>query len=142
MSRFTETNCRYCNAVLKRQTHHVLTSKLGSFCDRKTCYAKFREKNLSGTNNLAFKNGSAKQGRYIKVYVPWHPKAVSNYRQLHRLLMEFKLGRVLREDEVVHHKDNNPANNHWDNLELMSKSEHSKHHAPEMDKGRKNAKRI
>lgn len=49
----------------------------------------------------------------------------------HRFLMERWLGRKLTSEEVVHHKDGNKQNNSKDNLELMSKSGHAKHHADE-----------
>ena len=47
----------------------------------------------------------------------------------YRYLMEYKLGRFLAADEVVHHKDGNPENNSLDNLEVMKRSEHSKYHS-------------
>ena len=47
---------------------------------------------------------------------------------VHRILMEKILGRKLREDEVVHHKDGIRGNNNIDNLEVMTISEHIKLH--------------
>ena len=47
----------------------------------------------------------------------------------HILVMERHLGRRLRGDEVVHHKDGNRSNNAIDNLELTTRSEHSRKHA-------------
>ena len=38
------------------------------------------------------------------------------------------LGRKLGFNEIVHHKDEDRANNEIENLKLMSRSEHSKHH--------------
>lgn len=38
----------------------------------------------------------------------------------HRHVMEQHLGRYLLPTEVVHHKDENPSNNHIENLELFS----------------------
>ena len=49
----------------------------------------------------------------------------------HRLLMAQHLGRELTADEVVHHKDRNRKNNKLDNLQLMTKVEHSSLHASE-----------
>jgi len=46
----------------------------------------------------------------------------------HRLVMEKKLGRPLRADEVVHHIDHDRFNNDPDNLTVMSHAEHSALH--------------
>ncbi len=50
-------------------------------------------------------------------------------KPLYRILMEKKLGRELTSDEEVHHIDGNHLNNDLANLEVLSKSEHSKKHA-------------
>lgn len=47
----------------------------------------------------------------------------------HREVMEEHIGRELREDEVVHHVDENKLNNQPDNLQIMSREEHSRLHA-------------
>ena len=49
-------------------------------------------------------------------------------KDLHRHLMEQKVGRKLRFNEVVHHKDGNKLNNDIDNLEVISRSRHSRMH--------------
>lgn len=67
---------------------------------------------------------------YVMVPAPQgHPRA--NARGLlpwHQLLMESKLGRVLVEGEVVHHKNHRPEDNSPDNLELMDYADHIRHH--------------
>lgn len=47
-------------------------------------------------------------------------------RQVSRITMGEVIGRELRPNEVVHHRDGNPANNNVGNLQLMSWGEHSK----------------
>lgn len=46
----------------------------------------------------------------------------------HRLLMERWIGRKLRSNEVVHHKDRNTKNNELSNLQLLTNSEHMQLH--------------
>jgi hypothetical protein len=46
----------------------------------------------------------------------------------HRFLMEKYIGRKLTYNEVVHHKDENKSNNLIDNLEIISREEHSRLH--------------
>jgi len=50
----------------------------------------------------------------------------------HRLVAEQKYGRVLGPDDIVHHVDGNKRNNHPDNLQLMTRSEHIAVHRKEM----------
>jgi hypothetical protein len=49
----------------------------------------------------------------------------------YRLVMECFLGRPLDHNEVVHHKDGNHTNDAIENLEVMSMSDHIKHHVAE-----------
>lgn len=46
----------------------------------------------------------------------------------HRRIMRLKIGRPLEENEVVHHKDGNPHNNKPSNLQIMTRSEHTRLH--------------
>lgn len=65
---------------------------------------------------------------YILISNPDHPNASKGYVREHRLLMEQKLGRFLTKDEVVHHVNNNPSDNRIENLEVISRSNHSRDH--------------
>ena len=81
------------------------------------------------------------KGEYKYAVVPEHPKATkNNYVLLHRIVMENYLGRLLEDNEIVHHKDHNKKNNSIDNLELMNKEVHAYLHNKE--KGRQMVKLI
>lgn len=78
---------------------------------------------MTRANTTGPKNGNWKGGRirdrngYILI---WVGKEVtrSGYALEHRLVMEKKLGRKLKPEEVVHHKDEDVTNNRLSNLEL------------------------
>src|SRR5689334_19132229 len=46
----------------------------------------------------------------------------------HRWVMEQVLGRKLRSDEQVHHKNHDRLDNHPENLEVVTSAEHGKRH--------------
>jgi hypothetical protein len=55
-------------------------------------------------------------------------------RRAHRVIVERLIGRPLRADEQVHHKDKNPLNNDPVNLELLQKIDHERLHGSERQK--------
>ncbi len=67
---------------------------------------------------------------YYDVYYPDHPNARKNGSVMLQILVAEKmLGRCLRNDEVVHHKDCNRLNNTEDNLMIFaSQADHSFYH--------------
>ena len=50
-------------------------------------------------------------------------------RSVHVVVMEEYIGRKVYKNEVVHHKNEIKTDNDISNLELMTKSEHARHHA-------------
>lgn len=69
------------------------------------------------------------KGDYNYAVVPEHPKCTKNYYVLeHRVVMENHLGRLLNDDEVVHHINGNKKDNRIENLIILSNEEHVKLH--------------
>lgn len=73
---------------------------------------------------------TCRSGGYIYCRTePLHPKANSKglYPE-HRVVMENYIGRPLLDEEDVHHKNEDKTDNRIENLEILTKSEHSKKH--------------
>jgi hypothetical protein len=84
--------------------------------------------NFKGKSNPKWLGGEYINNKgYIKILVPDHPYRDSHGHVLkHRWIYEQYLGRYLRPEEHIHHKDNNKLNNDLSNLELTDRSKHSK----------------
>lgn len=66
---------------------------------------------------------------YVRIWKPDHPSANQGYIKEHRLVMEKKLGRMLKREEIVHHINHIKDDNRPENLMLInSLSEHKKLH--------------
>lgn len=75
------------------------------------------------------------KGDYDYCVVIGHPKATSrNYVLHHRVVVENYLGRILNDDEIVHHVNGDKKDNRIENLEVMGVKEHNSLHGRE--KGR------
>jgi len=80
---------------------------------------------------------------YVYVKMPDHPrKNKANYVKRATLVLESLLGRYLVADEIAHHVDGNKMNDNQDNLVLMTKSRHQRHHAMGNQHWKKRARKI
>ena len=93
--------------------------------------AKQRPGILAGDANPAWKGGRRQRADGY-----WLVQTPDGERLEHRVVMERKLGRHLRDDEIVHHADEDKSNNDPENLEVMSQSDHARLHAPAMHQAR------
>jgi len=81
----------------------------------KVPWNKGRKVENAGEKHHNWKGGRSFDGRYWVIYSPNHHKAFRNRTYEHYLVVEKKIGRLLRKGEVVHHlngdqKDNRPEN--------------------------------
>ena len=99
----------------------------------KYCSVSCARRSYVGKKNGRWKGGRVKgPGGRILVYAPGHPAATlcgSKYILEYRLIAEKKIGRLLKRNEIVHHKNGNEHDNRPENLEVMTQSEHARHHA-------------
>lgn len=100
---------------------HMHTSNLRRIMDR---YDIPRPFELRGERSGSWMGGRALTGEgYVLVYIaPDDPFASmrrqNGYVSEHRIVMARALGRVLRSDEVVHHKNGDRTDNRLENLQL------------------------
>ena len=83
-----------------------------------------------GKDNYFWNGGrSIDEDGYVLIYAPDHPyRNRHNQVREHRLVMESKLGRYLKEDEVVHHRNGISDDNRIENLELFAtNADHLRH---------------
>lgn len=114
-----------CVCVICSRSFAKVKNTTGLYCSRK-CAWEARggvEHNARVARESAEQRGDAQRGRgegrtYRK----------RNGRHEHRVVVEQKIGRVLRPGEVVHHIDGDKLNNDPDNLAVMTQAEHMRKH--------------
>jgi hypothetical protein len=121
---------RHCELCGKE----FLTSRLyikrgdGRFCSR-SCSSASRPVRCAGVHGVAsphWRGGVIwTTPGYCYLKFPGHPRADrGGYVKRADLVMEVQLGRVLRPDEIVHHKNGVKGDDSPENLEVMTKSTH------------------
>ncbi len=75
-----------------------------------------------------WKGGKRTFKGYTMIYSPEHPVNNQGYIFEHRLVVEKKLGRYLKSDEIVHHLNGIKTDNRYENLEVVSRKDHVHRH--------------
>lgn len=120
-----------CGNTVTPLKHHLISGNISSCgCFRKE-FASKRRREEKGPRAHRWSGGRRRNyAGYILVYSPGHPATDKNNCIMeHRLVMERVIGRLLKLKEVVHHIDENPANNDPSNLRLFANNiAHLAHH--------------
>lgn len=117
-----ERSCERCGKSFLVKQSRIAVGK-GRFCSRE-CFHHHHHGRTYGDDRYINDAG------YVMVLRPdCQPGQPKRYILEHRLVMEQILGRRLRSDEHLHHKDRNRQNNDPSNLQILTQSEHARLHA-------------
>lgn len=145
-----------CSCVVCGKEFYLKPSRLKRVATGVVCSAKCKNElsriNMIGSNNHQFgikgdKNASFKgieildQFGYIRIYIPDHPKSDKDgryYKHVYVVEQSTEFDdkyfdiingwRVLKPNYIVHHKDENKTNNEANNLQPLTRSEHTTIH--------------
>jgi hypothetical protein len=82
---------------------------------------------ITGPSHHAWQGGEVVRNGYVYLRAP-HRRAVRGYVKRCYLVIEEALGRALAKGEEVHHINGQKDDDRPENLEVMTKSEHMRHH--------------
>jgi hypothetical protein len=98
-------------------------------------YLKSNNIKMNGNKNPNWKGGIMYDKKRKLIYSPNHPRPdfLKKYCYEYRLIVEKKLGRYLKPNEIVHHKNGDITDNRLKNLQLMTQKEHINLHRKQGD---------
>ncbi len=123
--------------IYKWLKKHNIKTRLKSFRTLKARQSRSKYmKTRIGKLHYQWKGGKTKTTEgYILIYKPNHPNHnYGKYVLEHRLVMEKHLGRYLKKEEIVHHKNGIKSDNRLINLKLFNNQRLHKKYKKEMKK--------
>lgn len=126
--KYCSRKCLYADQLGKPHPHKGFPATSGSFKKGHVGFKGLRGRNRE--QHPCWKGGRYVENGYTLIYDPEHPSNKSGYVFEHRLVVEKHIHRQLTSEEIVHHKNKHRSDNRIENLQIMTRSEHSKHHNP------------
>jgi hypothetical protein len=112
------SNHKSCPSCRYRATVNVVCS----ICNKQIHSKRFKScKSCTNQQRQDYGKGRYLKNGYVMVFQKGHPRASKNYVLEHILIMEEYLGRKLKPDENIHHRNGVKNDNSLSNLELWVK---------------------
>ena len=114
------------NELKKLLDREIPMVDIGKFfeCSKHTIYRRMKR---LGINSIRKPGYRFNHSGYKLIFKPEHPNSTNGgYIREHRLVMENYLGRYLKPNEDIHHINGIKTDNRIENLQVMTKSQHSK----------------
>jgi|JI10StandDraft_1071094.scaffolds.fasta_scaffold375182_3 hypothetical protein len=122
MPNLTEYTCFTCQKQYRRESWKVRGAH--TFCSN-SCRGVWTS-TQTGANAARWAGGVKQDRGRTLIYKPDHHRAnAKGYVYRYWVVAEEKIGRELRPNEVVHHIDRDRGNDNPDNLEVMTRGEHT-----------------
>lgn len=128
-------SCEKCGKKVEIKAYRDKTFRFCSLsCHAKTVFTSETQKKIKRRKGAANNNW---KGGYRKHSNGYRWKLVKGkYILEHRYIMEQFLGRKLTFNENVHHINGNKLDNKIENLEVLSRAQHTKLHNPRLGTGK------
>ncbi len=118
-------DCSWCGVAF--ETYRAWVKRTADPCCSRSCAGQVRGERARGERSAVWSGGTSVNA---SGYRRTHGSGRSGKQRLvHRQVVEKRIGRPLKDSEVVHHRNGDRLDNRIDNLQVMTYEEHGAHHA-------------